>query len=68
VFQGLSLHVSAINITTPGVLPNATQNVTYNASVAALPGEPTLVECADRRLATSEQGLDAEQSAHSHGC
>ena len=35
VFQGLTLRVSAIEITTPGVLPNATQNGAYAATVAA---------------------------------
>ena len=38
VFQGVSLQVWPISITTPGVLPNATQNVPYTASVAAFPG------------------------------
>jgi hypothetical protein len=38
LYQGLNLRVSAIEITTPGVLPNATQNASYVASVAAFGG------------------------------
>ena len=38
VFRGLGLRVSAIEITTPGVLPNATQNAAYAASIAASGG------------------------------
>ncbi|MDO8678503.1 MAG: carboxypeptidase-like regulatory domain-containing protein, partial [Acidobacteriota bacterium] len=38
VFQGQSLRISAIRITTPGVLPNATQGAAYSASVAASGG------------------------------
>ncbi len=36
--RGFNLHVSAIEITTNGVLPNATQNVPYSTSFAAVGG------------------------------
>lgn len=38
VYRGLSLPVSAINITTPGVLPNATQFAEYSATLTATGG------------------------------
>ena len=38
VYQGTSLRISAVGITTPGVLPNATQNASYSATIAAVGG------------------------------
>jgi hypothetical protein len=38
VHQGLTLNVYDIQITTPGLLPNATQNAAYSATVAASGG------------------------------
>ena len=38
LFKSVSINVSAVRITTPGVLPNATQNVPYSSTVAASGG------------------------------
>ena len=38
VFSGVNFQISAVNITTPGVLPNATQNAAYNTTITASGG------------------------------
>jgi probable HAF family extracellular repeat protein len=38
VYRGVSLNVSAVQITSPGLLPNATQNASYNYALAASGG------------------------------